>query len=256
MNISPNQFYVRNKQGCHEYNTGTGLFINELQGKSTGSDAVSVALEEFVQGGKSQAHVHDKSEEYQVILSGRGTLFIGNQSRTVTVGDLIKIPAGKTHRTLNEDPETLTLYCLVAPAWTIEGTKFVDPSVSDDEIIEIYMRRKETCKKIIAANGEAICRVLLGKEDGPCDALSIAHVKLKGECSLDVDLHPEAEQSYIILEGQGRLVVDGETKTVIPGDLARIPKGKMHQIFNDHKETLKFYYACTPALTPNSLIKV
>lgn len=253
-----NELYFRTKTDCFEIDTGSGLRIWELLGKQNGnSDLFSVAIEEFSPEGSSPAHYHTKAEEYQVILEGTGKLVIGNQTKIVTKGDFVKIPKGMSHQTFNEDlHQTLKLCCFLTPSWSAEDTTFTDdtPSILEEKC-ELYTRTKESCVKINPGKGEYIYE-FLGKENGPSDDMSIALVEIDGKCSSEAHLHPDAEEFYIGIEGEGKLVIDGQTRTVSRDVLAKIPKGKVHQIFNDKKETFKFLCVCTPAWTPGCYIKV
>lgn len=252
------EFYFRNKADCFEIDTGSGLHIHELLGKQNGnSDLLSIAVEEFAPEGSSPAHYHTEAEEYQAILEGTGKLVVGTQTKIVTKGDFVKIPKGMRHQTFNDDQhQTLKLCCFLTPSWTADDTTFTDntPSILEEEC-DLYMRTKESCVEINPGKGEYIYE-FLGKENGSSDSMSIALVEIHEGCSSEAHLHPDAEEFYIGIEGQGRLVVDGQTRTVSRDVLAKIPKGKVHQIFNDKKETLKFLCVCTPAWTPKCYIKV
>ncbi len=252
------ELYIRSKEDCFKIDAGNGLNIYELLGKQNGnSDTLSIALEDFAPEGSSPAHYHSKAEEFQVILEGNGKLVIGNETRTVTKGDFVRIPSGARHQTFNEDQKkSLKLCCFLTPSWTFEDSIFTEelPSIQQEKI-EIYMRRKENCFEINAGQGETIYE-LLGKENGSSENISIALVEIDAGCSSEAHLHPKSEESYIITEGKGRLVIDGQTRFVTCNDLVKIPMGKVHQIFNDMKETLKLLCVCTPAWTPDCYIKV
>lgn len=251
------EFYFRNKADCFEIDTGSGLRIYELLGKQNGnSDLVSIAVEEFAPKGSSPAHSHTKAEEYQMILEGTGRLKVGNQTKIVTKGDFVKIPKGMQHQTFNDDEHhPLKLCCFLTPPWAADDTNFTNdkPSIIEEKC-ELYVRTKESCVEINPSKGEYIYE-FLGKENGSSDTMSIALVEINEESFSEAHLHPEAEEFYIGIEGQGRLVVDEQTWTVSRDVLAKIPKGKVHQIFNDTKETLKFLCVCTPAWTPGCYIK-
>lgn len=248
--------YVRNYQDCYKIPVNTKFNIYELLGKNNGnSDDLSVALEEFAPLGSSPSHYHGKAEEYQFVFEGEGKLVIGNETRIVKKGDFVKISPGMQHQTFNEHAEeTLKLWCFLTPSWTAEDSFFEEKSLMDD-CSEIYMRRKKDCLEIDPGHGEKIYE-LLGKENGASDNLSIAIVEIEESCASEAHIHPEAEEAYIVLEGQGRLVVDGETRIISQNELAKIPKGKEHQIFNNAQETLKFLCVCAPAWTPDCFIKV
>lgn len=252
-----NEVYFRNKTDCFKIDTERGLCIYELLGKQNGnSDLLSIAVEEFAPGGSSPAHYHTEAEEYQVILEGTGKLVVGNQTKIVTKGDFVKIPKGMRHQTFNDDQlQPLKLCCFLTPSWAPDDITFTDdtPSILEEKC-NLYMRTKESCVEI-NSRGECIYE-FLGKENGDSDNMSIALVEIQEGCSSEAHLHPDAEEFYIGIEGQGRLVIDGQTRIVSRDVLAKIPKGKVHQIFNDNKETLKFLCVCTPAWTPECYLKV
>ena len=60
------------------------------------------------------------------------------------------------------------------------------------------------------------------------------------------DIHPEAEEIYYVVSGQGRLVMDGEEFRVAKGMTVYIPAGVNHQSFNDGEEELCYFYAFGP----------
>ncbi len=253
-----NELYFRNKSDCFEIDAGRGLRISELLGKQNGnSDLLSIAIEEFAPEGSSSAHYHVEAEEYQAILEGSGKLVVGNQTKIVTKGDFVKIPKGMRHQTFNDDrDQTLKLCCFLTPSWAAEDTTFMDDIPSTlEEKCDLYLRTKESIVGINPGKGEYIYE-FLGKENGSSDKMSIALVEIHEGCSSEAHLHPDAEEFYIGIEGKGRLVVDGQTRIVSRDVLAKIPKGKVHQIFNDNKETLKFLCVCAPAWTPECYVKV
>ena len=252
------EFYFRNKTDCFEIDTGSGLRIHELLGRQNGnSDLLSIAVAEFAPEGSSSAHYYTEAEEYQAILEGTGKMVVGNQTKIVTKDDFIKIPKGMRHQTFNEDRhQTLKLCCFLTPSWAANDTTFMDdaPSIHEEKY-DLYMRTKESCIEINPGKGEYIYE-FLGKENGASENMSIALVEIHEGCSSEAHLHPDAEEIYIGIEGQGRLVVDGQTWTVSRDVLAKIPKGNVHQIFNDKQEIFKFLCVCTPAWTPGCSIKV
>ena len=59
--------------------------------------------------------------------------------------------------------------------------------------------------------------------------------------------HPQTEEIYYVLEGQGSMQVGDETRAVGPGDAIAIPPGALHQIRNIGPVILKFLCCCAPA---------
>ncbi len=58
--------------------------------------------------------------------------------------------------------------------------------------------------------------------------------------------HHKTEQCYVILEGQGVMVVDGEQADVRSGDTIFIPSNSVHSLVNDGTTILKYLSAGSP----------
>lgn len=222
--------------------------IREIQGIKDGSPKISIAEEVLDDGGQSPLHHHKEAGECQFVLEGEGKIRVGNRKVKVTAGDLVKIPPGFAHQTTNEGSVPLKLLCLVSDAWTMQDTFFEDIA-SDDK--EIYKRRQEECKEIDDNPGETIYQ-LVGRPD--FEKFSVAIVKIDAGRSSERHKHKIAEESYLILKGDGTIVVDGKEKDVNPGDFVRIEAQKVHQIFS--KTPLEFLCICTPAWAAGDMIKV
>lgn len=227
------------------------FIIREIQGVKDGSPKISIAFEELAEGGKSPIHYHKEASECQFVLEGEGQLKVGNKKVKITPGDLVKIPAGESHCTSNKGSVPLKLLCLLAKAWTFEDTVF-EEKVSENTG-EIYIRREEGCSEIHDNPGERIYE-LVGRKNGEFDKFSIAIVKIDVDHFSERHYHKKAEESYLILKGEGRIVVDEEEWTLTPGDFVRIEAKKVHQIFS--KTPLEFLCICTPAWTPEDMIRV
>ena len=117
----------------------------------------------------------------------------------------------------------------------------------------VHIRHQRDCTPLVSSHGEVVYE-LAGHAAGGSAQHSVAHIELPpGRASLK-HYHPEAEESYYILRGAGRLVVDDETVTLSPGQCAAILPGMTHQIFNDGSEALHFLAICAPAWTPDNSI--
>ncbi|MDF2578212.1 MAG: hypothetical protein K0S74_1696 [Chlamydiales bacterium] len=252
--------YIRRKEDCQQIHAGNGEYVYELIGKHSGnSQQHSLAQVEIFKNGFSQAHYDPKAEESYIITEGSGRLTISNQTRAVTIGDVVKIPVGKIHQIFNDNIETLKFYCICAPAWTPEGFIPAGQQLHNQKVNsesdEIYIKRKEDCQEINAGNGEHIYE-LLGLHNGNSQQHSVAQVEIMQNGHSQAHYHPKAEESYIITEGSGSLTIGDQTRAVAKGDIVKIPMGKIHQIFNDNTEALKFYCIRAPAWTLEGIVYV
>ncbi len=117
----------------------------------------------------------------------------------------------------------------------------------------MHIRHKDACTPLTSAHGEIVYE-LAGRAAGGAVGHSVAHIELPpGKASLK-HYHPEAEESYYILSGVGRLELDGETVRLHPGQLVAIAPPGVHQIFNDGPEPLHFLAICAPAWTPDNSV--
>ena len=66
--------------------------------------------------GQSQvAHVHAASDKAYVVLSGRGTVRVGDADHAVREGHAVFCPAGASHGVDNPGPDDLRLLVFMAP---------------------------------------------------------------------------------------------------------------------------------------------
>lgn len=59
--------------------------------------------------------------------------------------------------------------------------------------------------------------------------------------------HPEAEELYHIVQGEGHMTVDGQRFCVGPGDTVCIEPGRSHNIVNIGDMDLRVLCCCSPA---------
>ena len=67
--------------------------------------------------------------------------------------------------------------------------------------------------------------------------------------------HPESEQVYVIIRGQGRMSVAGDTESVSEGDLVFIPPATSHGIVNEGSDTLVYIAAASPPVSMEELYR-
>ena len=76
-------------------------------------------------------HIHPTQDEYVYMLDGTMTLVTGDEERTATAGDLIRLPQGTPHGLFNRSGETLT--CMF---WVTPTAKLYDLFVAIDAMPE------------------------------------------------------------------------------------------------------------------------
>lgn len=121
----------------------------------------------------------------------------------------------------------------------------------------MHIKNTDDVPAFASAHGEVVYE-LIGHKAGGSTQHSLAQITiLPGKASLK-HYHPEAEESYYILAGRGRIEIDGETREVSAGDAVLIPPDVTHQIFNasQSNENLVFLAVCLPAWTPDNSVYV
>jgi mannose-6-phosphate isomerase-like protein (cupin superfamily) len=90
-------------------------------------------------------------------------------------------------------------------------------------------------------------RELLAHRNSCIRKQSLAEARLPPGAATTPHFHPQTEEIYFILEGEGRIQIGEELERVGPGDAIAIPPGAHHQITNAGTGTLRFLCCCAPA---------
>ena len=106
-------------------------------------------------------------------------------------------------------------------------------------------------KPIISQTGEEIYEMVKGKLS------STAKVRLKPGIHSPKHKHTgEQEETYIITEGHGLMIINRERHRVIAGDVILISPGDVHQIFNDSDDDLWLFVPSAPPFDPKNFHEV
>ncbi|WP_158265853.1 cupin domain-containing protein [Chroococcidiopsis sp. CCALA 051] len=94
--------------------------------------------------------------------------------------------------------------------------------------------------------------ILLQQGDISTDNLAVTWVDVAPGCSQRPHSHAP-EQVYIIISGNGRIIIGDEEQDVVKGDLVHIPSNVVHSLVNDSSEVLTYISAATPAFDLQAL---
>jgi len=83
--------------------------------------------------------------------------------------------------------------------------------------------------------------------DEMAGVLMATRIALEPGASVGEHLHPETEELYLVLEGQGVGFLDGESFDVGPGDAWLCKAGHTHGLTNSGKAQLVFFAVLTRA---------
>ena len=89
-------------------------------------------------------------------------------------------------------------------------------------------------------------RELLAHRNSAIRKQSLAEARLPPGARTTPHYHPQTEEIYYLLEGEGRMQIGDEIRSVGPGDAIAIPPGAVHTITNVGTTTLKFLCCCAP----------
>ncbi|REA02827.1 cupin [Haloferax sp. Atlit-6N] len=81
----------------------------------TGSKGFSAGVVLLEPGKGHERHTHPDSEEILYILGGEGEQTIEDETRTVGAGDMVHIPSGVEHSTINTSWEPLRFLAVYCP---------------------------------------------------------------------------------------------------------------------------------------------
>jgi mannose-6-phosphate isomerase-like protein (cupin superfamily) len=113
-----------NRKNTEPYVTRDGSLIRELMHPSIHANrSQSLAEATIAPGQRTSTHRHIQSEEIYYIQQGKGTMFVGDESREVGVGDSVAIPAGTFHSILNTGDSDLIVLCACSPPYAHDDTE-------------------------------------------------------------------------------------------------------------------------------------
>jgi mannose-6-phosphate isomerase-like protein (cupin superfamily) len=101
-------------------------------------------------------------------------------------------------------------------------------------------------ESFITADGSAI-RELAGPAWSPVRNQSLAEATLEAGGETAEHYHPQTEELYYFVEGEGRMRLGEAEDSVGPGDCVVIPPGTPHKLWNSGSEPLILLCCCAPA---------
>lgn len=194
---------------------------------------------EMVKGQRFQPELSADSEETVLVLKGKARLKIGGDQHTMAPNTLVKLTSNKIAKICNDQDEPLQLFWIKATVSLAERQAAANG---------VYIRRKEDCYEFIANELERIYE-LFGKQNGDAEMQSVAIVEIAPGGSSLRHYHPVVNETYLVTEGEGKLVIGSNESIVRAGDTVVIPVGINHQIFNVASHALKLVVVVTPPWT-------
>jgi mannose-6-phosphate isomerase-like protein (cupin superfamily) len=112
---------ITNRQHARVINTGHGSEIRPLIDRTTSEiTQCSLAEETLPPGCAVTPHRHRQIEEIYYIVSGRGLMTVGDETREVGAGDAVYIPRGNRHTLKNTGADPIKVVLVCGPAFFYE----------------------------------------------------------------------------------------------------------------------------------------
>ena len=109
----------------------------------------------------------------------------------------------------------------------------------------MIIRQRDRSEPFTTKDGSTI-RSLLDLSNAPVNNQSLAEATLPPGTATAPHLHPQTEEFYYVLRGEGLMRIDDDVKAVGSGDAILIPKGSSHQLKNMGTEDLVILCCCAP----------
>jgi mannose-6-phosphate isomerase-like protein (cupin superfamily) len=112
---------VRNRKQAAIINTAHGSELRPLIDRTTSNITQCSLAEEILPPGHAVTpHHHREIEEIYYIVSGRGLMTVGDETREVEAGDAVYVPRGHRHTLENTGAQPITLLVACGPAFFYE----------------------------------------------------------------------------------------------------------------------------------------
>ena len=176
---------------------------------------------------------HENIQEVFYIVSGKGTVEVGDIKRGVREGDGILVPPGLTHSFVNEqEDEPLEMLILVEKA--PEGAE-----VRKDPLIRNYRENP-----LGQGHWTHLVHPLFVRNDGLTMLHNVLIVRIEAMQTPDQHGHGEnTDEIWYMLKGSGVHVMGRDVCVQKPGDaVACYPSALVHSLINHTEEPLQIFY--------------
>ncbi len=84
-------------------------------GAMTGSERLTVLVQNYRPGGFHTSHAHDDAEQVFFVYEGKGQFLLGEECFAISKGDLVYVPRNVIHAARNNSDGILTLIFISVP---------------------------------------------------------------------------------------------------------------------------------------------
>ena len=201
-------------------------------------------------GGGIGHHRHEHCEEMFVTFDNAAQFT--HNGRTVEVEGAACVPCrkGESHAIYNHTDQTTRWmnFCVADPGGGYDATDFGDDRVGAvlEAADRIPLGRIDQSLLVNHANvhqgkGEIGVHVIWTHADFRTHWGNVGHVLMPPGTSIGYHRHQTIEETYIIINGSGRMTVDDETEEVYAGDSIPSKLGGSHGLYNHTQEDLELF---------------
>jgi len=238
---------------CTNYREGEKLDVaglNEITVLIDRSETelTEVAYNEWRKELNGPPHQHGQKEQIFFVVSGVGTIKIADEAFEVKANDLLYVPAGVTHQTINLADEPLGYILFNAFS---DSDKEGHASFAD-HIAKVKATRREQAdsqqagvgaaeKAASGKKGKYVSDISAGKcfEFGSNSTVLVIDRAESERCETTVVswpagskgalvAHDDKEQTFFVLSGSGFVTVGDQRKAVKQGDVVFVPRNTAH----------------------------
>jgi mannose-6-phosphate isomerase-like protein (cupin superfamily) len=117
------------------------------------------------------------------------------------------------------------------------------------------VRLRRLTEAVVQERGRLRSHFLMDAGDLGSRNLTVTWVDVPPGAEQRAHSHPDSEQIYVIVRGEGRMMVAGDEQDVGEGDLVFIPPATSHGIVNRGSETLVYVSAASPPVSMEELYR-
>ena len=206
------------------------------------TELTEVALNSWVPGLDGPPHAHDRKEQNFFVLSGHGTVRLGDSVHPARPGSYFYVPAGLVHQTVTRGDAPLVYFLFNAFldadkeghatfADHIEKVKAVRRRQADEQASGLPANHQSPAHApscVQPEDGHAAERVLLPRKAAArCEAIEW-HLTAGAHWELAADA--TKEQTLFVVAGAGTITVAGETAELAPHHTLLLPRSTAARI--------------------------
>mgnify|MGYP001160066394 FL=1 len=201
-------------------------------------------------GGGIGHHRHVNCEEMFVTFDNAAQFTHNGRTVEVEGGACVPCRKGESHAIYNhtDAPTRWMNFCVADPGGGYDATDFgedrVGAALESSERIPLGRFDKSLLNKHANAHqgkGEIGTRTIWQSSDFRTHWGMVAHALLPPGTSFGYHRHQTIEETYVIINGSGRMTVDDETEEVYAGDSIPNKLGGAHGLYNHTQQDLEVF---------------